>query len=110
MGIDQFPCLIRSPGSFATLPEQEVKVFRTPSPPPRPSPTEIALPDTFTVDQMRLLHQQFMCSAPSGFISNKGFVDTLSDMTALTVSRFFFWKRDSPKTLELIGGLFAIFK
>ncbi|XP_038067047.1 sperm flagellar protein 2-like isoform X1 [Patiria miniata] len=63
---------------------KEVKVFRTPSPPPRPSPTEIAQPDTFTVDQMRVLHQQFVCSAPSGFISNKGFVDTLSDMTALT--------------------------
>ena len=65
---------------------QEVKVFRTPSPPPRPSPIEIALPDTFTVDQMKLLYRQFVCSAPSGFISNKGFVDTLSDMTALTVS------------------------
>lgn len=65
---------------------QEVKVFRTPSPPPRPSPIEIALPDTFTVDQMKLLYQQFVRSAPSGFISNKGFVDTLSDLTALTVN------------------------
>ncbi|XP_071799466.1 sperm flagellar protein 2-like isoform X1 [Asterias amurensis] len=63
---------------------KEVKVFRTPSPPPRPSPIEIALPDTFTVDQMKLLYQQFVRSAPSGFISNKGFVDTLSDLTALT--------------------------
>ncbi|XP_022100241.1 sperm flagellar protein 2-like isoform X2 [Acanthaster planci] len=63
---------------------KEVAVFRTPSPPPRPSPTEIAQPDAFTVDQMRLLHHQFMSSAPSGFISNKAFVDTLSDMTALT--------------------------
>eukprot|EP00057_Strongylocentrotus_purpuratus_P026328 XP_011680802.1 PREDICTED: LOW QUALITY PROTEIN: sperm flagellar protein 2 [Strongylocentrotus purpuratus] len=65
-----------------------VKVYRTPSPPPRPYPIELAQMDTFTVEQIINLQTQFIKSAPSGFISAKGFIDTLCDMTALTVSMY----------------------
>ncbi|XP_041476082.1 sperm flagellar protein 2-like isoform X2 [Lytechinus variegatus] len=61
-----------------------VKVYRTPSPPPRPDPIELAQADAFAVEQIINLQAQFIKSAPSGFISAKGFIDTLCDLTALT--------------------------
>ncbi|XP_072172673.1 sperm flagellar protein 2-like [Diadema setosum] len=84
-----------------------VKVYRTPSPPPRPDPMELAVADTFTVEQIINLQAQFVKSAPSGFISAKGFIDTLCDLTALTHGMEALpdgWMNVSISQLETLAG------
>ncbi|XP_066298432.1 sperm flagellar protein 2-like isoform X6 [Branchiostoma lanceolatum] len=63
--------------------DEERKVFRTPSPPPRPDPVEQPQPDVYTIIQLKNLFNQFIKVAPSGLISNKAFMDLFQDLTAL---------------------------
>ncbi|XP_071954486.1 sperm flagellar protein 2-like isoform X2 [Antedon mediterranea] len=89
------------------LVNKEVKVFRTPSPPPRPSPREYDLPDQYTVEEIRMLLAQFLKSAPSGFLSSKAFIDTLSDLTALTHGMSAlpdYWMALTPVQLEQLSS------
>ena len=69
---------------------QDRIAFRDDSPQPRPDPEEIGDSVHFTVGQLKSLLNQFALSAPSGQISAKGFIDTMSDLDALTVSRYLF--------------------
>lgn len=62
----------------------ELKVARTPSPPPIPPPVEVPLPETFTVIQLQHLLHQFRKVSPTGTIANKSFTELLSDSALLT--------------------------
>ncbi|XP_048580748.1 sperm flagellar protein 2 [Nematostella vectensis] len=62
----------------------DTKTFRTPTPPPPPSPIEMPTADSFTVMQILNLYKQFVETAPSGMISNRGFCDTIMDLANLT--------------------------
>lgn len=63
---------------------ENIKVLKTPTPPPRPPPIEAAHLDTFTIDQIVNVYGQFSLTAPSGVLSVKSFQETFQDLASLT--------------------------
>ena len=51
-------------------------MFEVPPPLPMDTPTEEENPKYFTVDQLRMLMNEYKCISPSGVLPFKTFVDT----------------------------------
>ncbi|XP_059172221.1 sperm flagellar protein 2-like isoform X3 [Physella acuta] len=55
--------------------DEELKVLKTPSPPPVEPHEERPMPDLFTIQQLTTLYEHFQTIAPSGTISTKAFTE-----------------------------------
>ncbi|KAH3733219.1 hypothetical protein DPMN_039644 [Dreissena polymorpha] len=63
---------------------EDLAVFKTPSPPPAEKEEETPMIDMFTGAQLRNLYGQFATTAPTGVMSIKSFCETFENMVSVT--------------------------
>ncbi|CAG5136743.1 unnamed protein product, partial [Candidula unifasciata] len=90
--------------------DEDLKVLKTPSPEPPPTPVEQPMIDQFTVNQLGHLYHQLKEIAPAGIISKKAFTEMFASLVSVTHGTEQLpelWMQLTPSQIEMLGNLLS---